>query len=292
MRPDFVTSEKLEQFITLALEEDIGDGDHSSNSSIPENAIGAAQILIKDNGILAGIELAALIFNQFDPKLELEINFQDGESVHIGDIALKIQGKTRSILSTERLVLNCMQRMSGIATYTTRLVELVKENGVKILDTRKTTPNFRMLEKWAVSIGGGENHRNGLFDMIMLKDNHIDYAGGIKQAVNSCKKYLNENNKNLKIEVETRNLKEVKDVLDVGGVDIIMLDNMIPSEMKEAVNLIAGKLKIEASGGINETNLKAVADTGVDFISIGALTHSIKSLDMSLKAINYYSKTT
>ena len=292
MRPDFVTSEKLEQFITLALEEDIGDGDHSSNSSIPENGIGAAQILIKDNGILAGIELASLIFRQFDPSLEVESDFQDGDSVSTGDIALKIQGKTRSILSTERLVLNCMQRMSGIATYTTRLVELVKANGVKILDTRKTTPNFRMLEKWAVSIGGGENHRNGLFDMIMLKDNHIDYAGGIKQAVNSCKKYLNENNKNLKIEVETRNLKEVKDVLDVGGVDIIMLDNMIPSEMKEAVNLISGKLKVEASGGINEVNLKAVADTGVDFISIGALTHSIKSLDMSLKAINYYSKTT
>jgi len=285
MRPDFVTSEKLEQFINLALEEDIGDGDHSSNSAIPENAIGAAQILIKDDGILAGVDLALLIFRQFDQGLDVEINFQDGDSVSAGDIALEIQGKTRSILSTERLVLNCMQRMSGIATYTSALVELVKTSGVKILDTRKTSPNFRMLEKWAVSIGGGENHRNGLFDMVMLKDNHIDYAGGIKQAVKACKKYLIENNKKLKIEVETRNLKEVQDVLDVGGVDIIMLDNMIPSEMKEAVQLIAGRLKVEASGGINETNLKAVADTGVDSISIGALTHSVKSLDMSMKAI-------
>ena len=290
MRPDFVTDEKLVQFIDLALKEDIGDGDHSSISSIPEESMGTAELLIKESGLIAGIEVANAIFKRFDSSLEIIKNFQDSDTVKPGDIGIAVKGKVRSILSTERLALNCLQRMSGIATYTASLVEMIKGTKVKILDTRKTTPNFRMLEKWAVSIGGGKNHRFGLYDMIMLKDNHIDYAGGITKAISDCKDYLKENNKNLRIEIETRNIEEVKEAIDIDGIDVIMLDNMMPSEMSEAVELIDGKAKVEASGGINESNLREVAETGVDYISIGALTHSAQSLDMSLKA-SFFSKT-
>ena len=290
MRPDFVTDEKLVQFIDLALKEDIGDGDHSSISSIPEESMGTAELLIKESGLIAGIEVANAIFKRFDSSLEIIKNFQDSDTVKPGDIGIAVKGKVRSILSTERLALNCLQRMSGIATYTASLVEMIKGTKVKILDTRKTTPNFRMLEKWAVSIGGGKNHRFGLYDMIMLKDNHIDYAGGITKAISDCKDYLKENNKNLRIEIETRNIEEVKEAIDIDGIDVIMLDNMMPSEMTEAVELIDGKAKVEASGGINESNLREVAETGVDYISIGALTHSAQSLDMSLKA-SFFSKT-
>jgi len=240
--------------------------------------------LVKDNGVLAGVELASYIFHQFDPSLKLEIKLKDGDSVAKGDVAFTVQGSARSILTTERLVLNCMQRMSGIATYTQRLTALVKGTKAPLLDTRKTTPNFRMLEKWAVVIGGGQNHRIGLFDMIMLKDNHIDMAGGIEKAILQTKDYLRASKRGLKIEVETRNLKEVEEVLRVGGVDVIMLDNMSPEEMKKAVWLISGRYKTEASGGITEETIRSVAESGVDFISVGALTHSVKSLDLSLKA--------
>lgn len=284
MPPDYITEGFLEKFIAAALAEDIGDGDHSTLASIPANATKKARLLIKENGILAGIIVAERIFRFFDKTLKIEIYHSDGTQAKKGDIAFSIEGSARSILTTERLVLNCMQRMSGIATKTHHLTSLVAETGVKLLDTRKTTPNFRLLEKWAVRIGGGGNHRLGLFDMIMLKDNHIDMAGGIQEAINQTKDYLRAGNKNLKIEIETRNLEEVKKVLSVGGIDIIMLDNMSVAEMKEAVRLIAGKYKTEASGNITEETIRSVAECGVDFISVGALTHSVKSLDLSLKA--------
>lgn len=284
MNPVYITPHFLEQFITSALAEDIGDGDHSTLASIPANAKSKARLLIKEEGILAGVELAQQIFKRFDPSLMVTITHQDGDSITRGDVAFMVEGSSRSILTTERLVLNCMQRMSGIATRTKQLCGLVQGTKATLLDTRKTTPNFRLLEKWAVLIGGGQNHRIGLFDMIMLKDNHIDMAGGIEQAILRTKEYLRATNKNLKIEIETRNLKEVEEVLRVGDVDVIMLDNMSLHELQQAVWLINGRYKTEASGGITPESIRKVAECGVDFISVGALTHSVKSIDMSLKA--------
>lgn len=263
--------------------EDVGDGDHSTLASVPEKSEGQARLLVKDDGILAGMAVAREIFSYFDSTLQLETFLSDGDRIKRGDVAFTIRGKARSILTTERLVLNCMQRMSGIATRTWQLVRLVEGTGVQLLDTRKTTPNFRLLEKWAVVIGGGKNHRIGLYDMVMLKDNHVDIAGGIERAIIGTKEYLRARQKDLLIEVETRSLNEVKEVLRVGGVDVIMLDNMEIDEMRSAVELIGGKYKAEASGGITEETIRAVALTGVDYISVGALTHSVNSLDFSLK---------
>jgi len=263
--------------------EDVGDGDHSSLAAVPENKEGRARLLVKENGILAGMVLAKEIFSHLDPTLGMEAYLYDGDPVKKGDVAFIVHGKARSILTAERLILNCMQRMSGIATRTHRLVKLVEGTGVQLLDTRKTTPNFRLLEKWAVVIGGGKNHRIGLFDMVMLKDNHVDIAGGIEQAINRTKEYLRAQKKGLRIEVETRSLEEVKEVLRVGGVDVIMLDNMEVAELHASVELIGGVYKTEASGGITESTIRAVALTGVDYISVGALTHSVNSLDLSLK---------
>lgn len=285
-RPAYLTDHAIAHFITSALAEDIGEGDHSTLGALPTDFTRKAKLLVKDDGILAGVEIASKIFHQFDPSLRLDCFKQDGDEIKRGDIAFTVEGSARSILSTERLVLNCMQRMSGIATYTKRLCKLMEGTSTQLMDTRKTTPNFRLMEKWAVAIGGGKNHRYALYDMVMLKDNHIDMAGGISQAVGNTKKYLAAKNKHLTIEVETRNLNEVQHVLDVGGVEVIMLDNMNTAEMKRAVALIAGRCKTEASGGITESNLRAVAECGVDFISVGALTHSVKSLDLSLKNVS------
>ena len=284
MKPDYITDEFLDHFISAALAEDVGDGDHSSLASIPNETKGRARLLVKDDGILAGIALAEKIFLHVDKDLIVNILLTDGAIVKKGDIAFTVEGSAQSILTSERLVLNCMQRMSAIATKTNYLTSLIAGTRTNLLDTRKTTPNFRLLEKWAVFIGGGKNHRIGLFDMIMLKDNHIDMAGGIKQAIIRTKDYLRATNRKLKIEIETRNLQEVKEVLRVGGVDIIMLDNMKLTEMKDAVKLIDGKFITEASGGITEETIGSVAECGVDFISVGALTHSVISLDLSLKA--------
>ncbi len=284
VQPDYITDQYLERFVAAALAEDIGEGDHSTLASIPVNTTRKAKLIIKDVGILAGVTLAETIFRFFDPTLKTEVYHPDGSNVTTGDISFSVEGSARSILTTERLVLNCMQRMSGIATKTHFLTTLVAGTGVALLDTRKTTPNFRLLEKWAVRIGGGENHRLGLFDMIMLKDNHIDMAGGIAQAIQRTKDYLRAANKKLKIEVETRNLEEVRKVLDIGGIDVIMLDNMSLGEMQDAVRLIDRKFKTEASGNITEKTIKSVAECGVDFISVGALTHSFKSMDLSLKS--------
>ncbi|AKQ47817.1 nicotinate-nucleotide pyrophosphorylase [Rufibacter radiotolerans] len=284
MKAPYLTQEAIKAFIRQALQEDVADGDHSSLAAIPESATNQAKLLVKDEGILAGVELAWKIFHEVDPTLHMEILLQDGAQIHYGDVAFTVHGKAQSILTAERLVLNCMQRMSGIATYTRSLVKLIEGTGAKLLDTRKTTPNFRMMEKWAVLIGGGTNHRFGLFDMIMLKDNHVDYAGGIKQAIDATHQYLEKLGKPLKIEIETRNLDEVRQVLETGGVDRIMLDNFPVEQLREAVALIGGKFETEASGGITEETIRAVAETGVNYISVGALTHSNRSLDLSLKA--------
>jgi nicotinate-nucleotide pyrophosphorylase (carboxylating) len=284
VKPPYITEAFLKDFIAAALKEDVGDGDHSSLAAIPENATNRARLLVKDTGILAGIELAWKIFHHIDKNLSVDVHLTDGSEIRPGDIAFTVSGSARSILTSERLVLNSLQRMSGIATKTKHLVNLVKGTKSKLLDTRKTTPNFRLPEKWAVVIGGGQNHRIGLYDMIMLKDNHIDMAGGIKEAIHSTNDYLRATNKKLKIEIETRNLAEVKEVLNVGMVDIIMLDNMSTDTMKEALKLIDGKYQTEASGGITEDTIRSVAECGVDFISVGALTHSVRSLDLSLKA--------
>ena len=284
MRPDYITKEFLDQFIHSALAEDIGDGDHSTLAAIPPDAKKRAQLLVKDNGILAGVELAEQIFSIFDPSLKLDVRRCDGDPIQKGDIVFTVEGSAQSILTTERLVLNCMQRMSAIATKTHHLNALIKGTSAKLLDTRKTTPNFRLLEKWAVLLGGGYNHRIGLFDMIMLKDNHIDMAGGIEKAIIRTKDYLRARNKNLKIEIETRSLQEVQEVMRVGGVDIIMLDNMDLETLRMAVALIGHAYKTEASGGVTEDTIQGIAACGVDFISVGALTHSIKSVDLSLKA--------
>lgn len=284
MRPDYITEQSLNDFIDRALNEDIRDGDHSSLASIPADAKNSAYLLMKASGVIAGMELAEIIFRKLDPDMEIVATVTDGTSVKEGDIILKLNGNSRAILSAERLVLNCMQRMSGIATYTRYLNSLIADSNTRLLDTRKTTPNFRMMEKWAVVIGGGVNHRYGLFDMIMLKDNHIDFAGGISNAVSATLDYLARTGKDLKIEVETRNLDEVQQALDTEKVDRIMLDNMSPEEMTRAVELIAGRSETEASGGITESTIQAASSSGVDYISVGALTHSVKSLDISLKA--------
>jgi nicotinate-nucleotide pyrophosphorylase (carboxylating) len=284
VKATYLTEQSIAEFISRALAEDIGDGDHSSLASIPNDAQNQARLLVKGEGILAGVELAGYIFKQVDPELEVEVLLQDGAEVKFGDVALTVKGKAQSILTAERLVLNCMQRMSGIATYTHYLSSLIAGTKARLLDTRKTTPNFRMMEKWAVLIGGGVNHRYGLFDMIILKDNHVDYAGGIREAIEATQRYLKEKGKDLRIEVETRNLDEVKQALETGGIHRIMLDNMTPEIMRAAVALIGGRYETEASGGITEATIAEVAKCGVDFISVGALTHSIKSMDLSLKA--------
>ena len=281
----YLTKTNLEQFISDAFREDIGPGDYSSLSSVPENVTSKAVLKIKDNGILAGVELAGLIFKHIDPSLQVEYFKKDGDKVTAGEVAFQVSGKARSILSAERLVLNCMQRMSGIATKTQEMVKLIAHTKAKLLDTRKTSPNSRIIEKWAVAIGGGTNHRFALYDMVMLKDNHIDYAGSITEALNNAVRYLNEHNLPLKIEVETRNLVEVVEALAHGKADIIMLDNFDLEDMQTAVETIEGRLPVEASGNVTEKTIVAIAETGVDFISVGALTHSYKCLDLSLKAV-------
>lgn len=274
----------INKIIDNALLEDIGEGDHSTLSCVPENAQGKAHLLIKEDGILAGVELATLIFKRFDPTLQIEIVLNDGASVKKGDIAFYVTGSSRSILSTERLVLNFMQRMSGIATQTNKIVSIIEGCSTKLLDTRKTTPGIRYMEKWAVRIGGGHNHRFALYDMIMLKDNHVDYAGGIIPAIQRANEYLKEHNKDLKIEIEVRNEAELDEALTIGGVDRIMLDNFTPERISKVLPLIPSQYETEASGGITMDNIRAYAETGIQFISVGALTHSVKSLDMSLKA--------
>lgn len=283
-RPAYVTDERLYKFIDSAIKEDIGDGDHSTLASVPADLQQKARLLIKHDCILAGIDLAQEIFHYYDKNLKIEVFKNDGDPVKEGDIAFIVSGSAQSILTMERLVLNCMQRMSGIATYTHEMVELLKDTNTRILDTRKTSPIFRMCEKWAVYIGGGQNHRYGLFDMIMLKDNHNDYAGGITKAVEATIKYLKEKGKDLKIEVETRNLDEVKEALATKAVDVIMLDNMSLFQMTAAVQLINGAAKVEASGGITKETVHDIAKTGVDYISSGAIIYAAPNIDLSLKA--------
>ncbi|MGA9211679.1 carboxylating nicotinate-nucleotide diphosphorylase [Kaistella sp.] len=283
-KPTYITKEALKNFIKNALEEDIQDGDHSTLSTIPKDLQQSAKLLVKENCILAGVELAATIFKQFDKNLKIEVFIKDGETAKVGDIAFIVTGSARSILSTERLALNCMQRMSGIATLTHDWDSRLLGTKTKLLDTRKTTPNFRICEKWAVAIGGGTNHRYGLYDMIMLKDNHIDYNGSITNAVKMAKDYIKKTKKPLKIEVETRNLAEVEEAIK-SEADRIMLDNMDVQTMRKAVQLINGKCESEASGGITRDMLKEIAKTGVDYISAGALTHSADNIDLSLKAV-------
>ena len=285
MFPNYLKKEKLYEFIRIAIEEDHGDGDHTSLGSIKEDKQVQAHLLFKEEGIVAGIEMAQIIFSMFSEEILLESFKKDGDKIHPGEVVFKVSGNARQLLGAERLVLNCMQRMSGIATYTRYLKSLIKNSCSQLLDTRKTTPNFRIAEKWAVEIGGGVNHRYGLFDMVMLKDNHIDFAGGVAEALKSTKSYLKENKKKLKIEIEVRNLQELKEVIREGGVNRILFDNMMPSEIRQGIAMINGKYETEASGGITEMSISEIADTGVDYISVGALTHSYKSLDMSLKAI-------
>ena len=280
-----MNNQPLETILENAIKEDIGNGDHSSKSCIPEDAKGKAQLLIKQKGILAGLEIAKEVFNSIDTTLKFEQFLFDGNHINPGDRAFIISGKIQSILQAERLVLNIMQRMSGIATATHEYVKKIAGTKAKILDTRKTTPGFRYIEKQAVKIGGGENHRMGLYDMIMLKDNHVDFAGGIKQAIKKANEYLQQVNKNIKIEIEVRSINELNEVLETGGIHRIMLDNFSPEQTKEAVQLINNRYETESSGGITLKNIRAYAEAGVDYISVGALTHQIKSLDMSLKAI-------
>lgn len=280
-----LTVDELEdKLIELAFAEDIGDGDHTTLCCIPEDAMGKSHLLIKEDGILAGVEMAKKVFAKFDPTMQVEVLINDGAHVKVGDIAMVVTGKVRSLLQTERLMLNIMQRMSGIATMTNKYVELLKGTKTRVLDTRKTTPGLRMLEKQAVKIGGGTNHRIGLFDMILLKDNHIDFAGGIANAIDRCHNYLKEKNLDLKIEIEVRNFDELQQVLDKGGVNRIMLDNFSVADTKKAVDIIAGRYETESSGGITFDTIRGYAEQGVDFISVGALTHSVRGLDMSFKA--------
>ena len=274
----------IDHFIKNAIAEDLGDGDHTSQSTIPADAQGRAQLIIKEDGVLAGVELALAMFEAVDASLVTEVMLNDGAQVKYGDIALTVAGRTQSILLAERLVLNCMQRMSGIATKTNRIVKLLEPYKAKVLDTRKTTPGLRYIEKWAVRIGGGVNHRIGLYDMILIKDNHVDYAGGIANAINAANNYLNETGRKLEIEIEVRNFRELDEVLATGRVNRIMLDNFNLDDLKEAVRRIDNRYTTEASGGILESNIADYAACGVDFVSMGALTHSVKSLDMSLKA--------
>lgn len=274
-----------EELIRAAFREDIGDGDHSTLACIPADAMGKSRLIVKEDGILAGVEVAKEVFKTFDPEMQMEVFIQDGTPVKVGDVAFVVSGKVQSILQTERLVLNIMQRMSGIATVTNRYVKQIEGLHTRLLDTRKTTPGLRLLEKAAVKIGGGVNHRIGLYDMIMLKDNHVDFAGGIEKAIRKTQDYLKRTGKNLKIEIEVRNLDELNEVLRVGGVDRIMLDNFDIPTTKKAVKIIGGRVETESSGGITFDTLRSYAECGVDFISVGALTHSVKSLDMSLKAV-------
>jgi nicotinate-nucleotide pyrophosphorylase (carboxylating) len=277
-------NELEDRLIDLAFAEDIGDGDHTTLCCIPENAMGKSHLIIKEDGILAGVDVAKKVFARFDSTLDVQVIIQDGTPVKVGDIAMVVSGKTKSLLQTERLMLNIMQRMSGIATMTHKYVECIKGTGTNILDTRKTTPGMRILEKMAVKIGGGMNHRIGLFDMILLKDNHIDFAGGIEQAISRAHEYLEKKNLNLKIEIEVRNFDELEQVLKYGGVDRIMLDNFNVEDTKKAVKLINGKYETESSGGITIETIREYALAGVNYISVGALTHSVKCLDMSFKA--------
>ena len=280
-----LTVDQLEdKLLELAFAQDIGDGDHTTLCCIPSDAMGKSHLLVKEEGILAGVEMARKVFNKFDPTMKMTVFIEDGAHVKPGDIAFVVEGKVRSLLQTERLMLNIMQRMSGIATMTHRYVERVKGTGCHILDTRKTTPGMRILEKQAVKIGGGMNHRIGLFDMILLKDNHIDFAGGIANAINRCHEYLKEKGLDLKIEIEVRDFNELQQVLDQGGVDRIMLDNFTPADTKKAVDIINHRYEVESSGGITYDTIRDYAEQGVDFISVGALTHSVKGLDLSFKA--------
>lgn len=280
----YSVDELEDRLIDLAFAEDIGDGDHTTLCCIPDDAMGKSHLLIKEYGILAGVEVAKRVFARFDPTLHVDVLIKDGSEVKKGDIAMIVSGKIRSLLQTERLMLNIMQRMSGIASMTHRYVKRLEGTKTKVLDTRKTTPGMRMLEKQAVKIGGGVNHRIGLFDMILLKDNHVDFAGGIKNAIGRCHKYLTEKSLDLKIEIEVRNFDEIRQVLDCGGVDRIMLDNFSVEDTKKAVEMIDGKYETESSGGITFDTIRQYAECGVDFISVGALTHSVKGLDMSFKA--------
>lgn len=273
-----------DQLIELAFAEDIGDGDHTTLCCIPEDAMGESKLLIKETGIFAGAHIAEQVFHRFDPTMQVELYIEDGTFVQPGDIVMSVKGKVRSLLQTERLMLNILQRMSGIATMTALYVSRLEGTHTRVLDTRKTTPGMRMLEKEAVRIGGGTNHRIGLFDMILLKDNHIDFAGGIEQAISRCHQYLKEKGKDLKIEIEVRSMDELRRVLAYGGVHRIMLDNFTPAQTKEAVDLIAGRYETESSGGITLNTIRDYALAGVDFVSVGALTHSVKGLDMSFKA--------
>jgi nicotinate-nucleotide pyrophosphorylase (carboxylating) len=278
-------NKEIDLIIANAIREDVGDGDHSSLACIPSSAQGKAKLLVKDEGIIAGVQFAKKVFNFVDPNLKVEVFIEDGNLVKYGDVVFHVEGSSQSILKAERLVLNAMQRMSAIATKTKSFVDLLEGTSTKVLDTRKTTPGLRAAEKWAVKIGGGENHRFALYDMIMLKDNHIDFAGGIGKAIQKTKEYLQHTNKELKIIVEARNLDEVQQILDAGGVYRILLDNFDFDTTKKAVALIGAKSLTESSGNINEKTIRAYADCGVNFISSGALTHSIYNMDLSLKAI-------
>lgn len=277
--------EELNKLITNALQEDVREGDHTSLACIPKSAIGKAKLLVKENGIIAGVEVAKLIFSKVDSSIKTTVLIKDGNPIKVGDIVLEVEGPSISILTAERLVLNCMQRMSAIATKTQKIKTLIKGTKTKVLDTRKTTPNFRFLEKLAVKIGGGTNHRFGLYDMMMIKDNHIDFAGGISSAIEKANLYQQQKKINIPIEIEARNINEVIEILSVGKIQRIMLDNFTIKDTKKAVKLINNKYQTESSGGITEKTIGEYAKCGVDFISVGALTHSIQSLDLSLKAI-------
>ena len=277
--------DNLDELIKLWFAEDIGDGDHTTLSSIPADAMGKQQLIIKEEGIVAGIEVAKRVFAAFDPELKMTQYLHDGDRVKPGDVAFVVEGRVQSLLQTERLMLNIMQRMSGVATRTAEYVKLVEGTKCRVLDTRKTTPGLRMLEKEAVRIGGGCNHRIGLFDMILLKDNHVDFAGGISNAIRRGQEYLKEKGKNLKIEIEVRSFDELQEALNTGGIDRIMLDNFSPADTRKAVEIIDGRVEVESSGGITYDTLREYAECGVDVISVGALTHSVKSLDMSFKAV-------
>jgi nicotinate-nucleotide pyrophosphorylase (carboxylating) len=285
VRPSYISDSFLQVFISRALEEDVGTGDHTSLAVVPEEMKGHAQLLVKDSGIAAGVEFARILFSYLDPAIKFEEKFTDGQPVQHGDVLFAVHGHLRTILKAERLVLNTLQRMSGIATRTAHLVHLISGTRAKILDTRKTTPQFRLLEKWAVRIGGGYNHRLGLFDAIMIKDNHIQAAGSVEEAILRVKRYLRAHHLDLPVEIEVRTLEELDRVIRTGEVDTIMLDNMNVDSMKEAVRRVAGRFTTEASGGITEETIRPIALTGVDYISVGALTHSVKSLDMSLKIV-------
>ena len=274
----------IDDLIKLAFAEDIGDGDHTTLCCIPATEMGKSQLIIKEDGVLAGVEMARRVFKAFDPELKMTVFIEDGAEVKKGDIAFVVEGKVQSLLQTERLMLNIMQRMSGIATTTRKYVKQLEGTKTHVLDTRKTTPGMRMIEKEAVRIGGGMNHRIGLFDMILLKDNHVDFAGGISKAITRAHEYLKEKGKNLKIEIEVRNFDELEEALQTGGVDRIMLDNFTPENTREAVRRVAGRVELESSGGITFDTLRDYAECGLDYISVGALTHSVKSLDMSFKA--------